>query len=31
MIVEFLPEARSELIHAVEYYEGELSSSTWYR
>jgi plasmid stabilization system protein ParE len=24
MIVEFLPEARSELIHAVEYYEGEL-------
>jgi hypothetical protein len=25
MIVEFLPEARSELLYAVEYYDGELS------
>ena len=24
MIVEFLPEAKSELLHAVEYYEGQL-------
>ncbi len=25
MIVEFLPEARSELFHAVEYYDGQLN------
>jgi toxin ParE2 len=25
MIVEFLPQAKSELLHAVEYYEGQLS------
>lgn len=25
MIVEFLPEAKSELLHAVEYYESQLS------
>jgi toxin ParE2 len=24
MIVEFLPQAKSELLHAVEYYEGQL-------
>ena len=24
MIVQFLPQARSELLHAVEYYEGQL-------
>jgi toxin ParE2 len=24
MIVEFLPEAKSELLHAIEYYEGQL-------
>jgi plasmid stabilization system protein ParE len=24
MIVQFLPEAKSELLHAVEYYEGQL-------
>jgi ParE toxin of type II toxin-antitoxin system, parDE len=24
MIVEFLPEAKSELLHAVQYYEGQL-------
>jgi plasmid stabilization system protein ParE len=25
MIVEFLPQAKSELIHSVEYYEGQLA------
>jgi hypothetical protein len=25
MIVEFLPQAKSELLHAVEYYEGQLN------
>jgi hypothetical protein len=26
MIVEFLPEAKSELLHAIEYYEGQLDA-----